>query len=377
MVAQFLPNGIPTATRHDPSDIVMRINKALTAAPQAKHIKVVAATYNKQGNIILSTRADQSAAELAKHEDIIKPVLTGISGTQHVTIREDKKWFKIQIDGVSTGALTIGNGRVAHTGEKIHDELMTCNPIYAQLTKHIVAKPRWLRTNEEIQAIPRSSLVFALDDEQAAKTILNHKAMAAFGRHCSLRAFQERPPITQCRNCWKFNHKTDQCNEEPCCRICSGTHPETQHQKIDPATCNKCALAQELGDMDTSLEGQCSHQFKCTNCVIDYNKDHEHPADSRRCPTRIEKYGTARDHERRAQKSDNPWTKVKTKKAPGPNRKKGTPNPTTPTQTGPTPGPGPSQNRFAPIEPPADEIIQQAINVYNQTSRDTTVSQQW
>ena len=376
LVAQFLPNGIPASNRRDPGEIVMKINKALVTSAKTKHLKVVAANYNRQGNIILSTRTDQSAADLAKHEDIIKPVLVSISGIQNITIRDDKKWFKIQIDGVSTGNITIGGERLMHQGETIHDELAACNPIYARLTKHIVAKPRWLRTNEEIQAIPRSSLVFALDDEIAAKSILNHRALAAFGRHCSLRAFQERPPVTQCRKCWKFDHKTDHCNGETCCRICSGPHHETDHQTTDPTACNKCALARELGDMDTTLEGQCPHQLRCTNCVIDYEKDHEHPADSRRCPTRLSKYGTARDNERKTQKSENPWTKIKPKKTSA--KKRGTPGQAPATQ--PSPTPGPSQNRYAPIEPLATDTPQQVIDEYiqiAQSTRDNPQSQPW
>ena len=68
--------------------------------------------------------------------------------------------------------------------------------------------------------------------------------------------------------------------------------------------------------MDTAAEGRCPHELKCINCITDYEKDHEHPADSRRCPARLEKYGTARDNERRASKSENPWAKVKPRKMP-------------------------------------------------------------
>ena len=64
--------------------------------------------------------------------------------------------------------------------------------------------------------------------------------------------------------------------------------------------------------MDTTLEGQCPHQLRCTNCVIDYDKDHEHTADSRRCPTRLSKYGTACDNERKAQKNRKPMDQGKT-----------------------------------------------------------------
>ena len=68
---------------------------------ESKHLKVVAASYNRQGNLILSTRADQTAAELLKHEDVLKPTLAWLSGNREVIIQEDKKWFKIQIDGVT------------------------------------------------------------------------------------------------------------------------------------------------------------------------------------------------------------------------------------------------------------------------------------
>ena len=159
-------------------------------------------------------RADQTAADLLKHQDILLLVLARISGNKETILCEDKKWFKIQIDGVNSGTLTVGNGRTIYPAEKIHDELLNCNPSYASLTNHIVSKPRWLRMNEELQTTLRSSLVFTLDDEQAARNILSYRSLAAFGRHCSLRAFQDRPPVIQCRNCWGLDHTSDKCKLE-------------------------------------------------------------------------------------------------------------------------------------------------------------------
>ena len=75
IVAQFPPNSIPENDRWDPSIIVTRINNALTLTQDSKHLKIVAANYNRQGNLILSTRTDQTATELLKHEDILRPVL--------------------------------------------------------------------------------------------------------------------------------------------------------------------------------------------------------------------------------------------------------------------------------------------------------------
>jgi hypothetical protein len=69
-------------------------------------------------------------------------ILTDLSNKQEIVIREDKKWFKIQVDGVSTGALSIANSRILHSAEDVHTELLACNPIYATSKELIVAKPR-------------------------------------------------------------------------------------------------------------------------------------------------------------------------------------------------------------------------------------------
>ena len=316
MVAQFLPNGIPENARPDPSNIVAEINATLSANPTSKHMKVVAANFNNQGNLILSTRSDQTASELLKFKDQLTPILTRIDNTRAISLREDKKWFKIQIDAVNTSSLSIANGRVSNSADTIHAEPLACNPQYTRLQDTLVSKPRWLRTEEELLNTHRSSLVFTTTDETAARLILKHKSLAAFGKHCSVRAFQDRPPVTQCRNCWKLDHPSHLCKEDQRCRICSGLHDEKDHPYADPTNCPRCNLAREMGDtMDTTAEGHCPHDTRCRNCLGNSNIDHNHPADARRCPARLNKYGTARDNERHAQKSDNPWIRAKTRKS--------------------------------------------------------------
>jgi hypothetical protein len=315
LVVQFLPNGLPVDRRLDPSEIVSRLNTDLASKSKSTHMKVVAANFNNQGNLIISTRSDQTAAELLKFQDEFTPSLALLGGNRDFTLREDKKWFKVQIDGVNTSSFSIGNERVANSAEAIQNELLTCNPLYAKFQNLIVAKPRWLRTSEELLSTPRSSLVFALTDESAARQLLYHRSLAAFGRHCSIRAFQDRPPVTQCRNCWRLDHNSHQCKEAQRCRICGGGHEEKDHHS-DPSDCAQCITAQNNGDqMDTTADGRCIHEFRCLNCLGDSNKDHSHPADARRCPSRLEKYGTARENERRAQKSENPWVRAKPKKS--------------------------------------------------------------
>ena len=290
-------------------------------------VKIVAASFNTQGNLIISTRSDQTASDLLKYRDSIVPVLTNIGNTQSIVLREDKKWFKIQIDAVNTSTISIGNERVHITADAVHEELTACNPQYANMLNSIVSKPCWLRAKEELLTTHRSSLVFATTDESAARLILKHRSLAAFGRHCSIRAFQDRPPITQCRNCWRLDHTSHQCKQEQRCRICSELHDETKHQHADPQKCHKCITAQEMGDtMDTTADGLCPQDVRCINCIGNNTKDHNHAADARRCPARLEKYGTARENEKRTAKLDNPWSRPKTPKNKNPKSRPANPD---------------------------------------------------
>ena len=351
LVVQFKPNGIPPEQRPDPSLLVGNINASLAHDPQSKHLKVVAANFNNQGNLILSTRSDQTAEQLMKFQNSFSHLLANLNNQQEVILREDKKWFKVQVDGVSTGSLTPLNGRILHSAEDVHKELLACNPLYANSKEFIAAKPRWLRTEEELSTTPKSSLVFALTDEPTARLFLNQKSLAAFGRHCTLRAFQDRPPVTQCRTCWSLDHPTHRCTEIQRCRLCSALHDEKEHQPTDPANCQKCNTAKEYGDsMDTTAEGHCPHDLRCANCISNNHADNSHPADARRCPVRLAKYGTARDNERRAQKSSNPWIKVKPKKPK-------TKNPNLNDLPKPNTNP-PSTNRFDAIAGPITQVLE-------------------
>ena len=176
MVIQFSPNGIPTEARPSPQQVVTTLNQALGSNPKAKHIKIVAANFNYQGNLIVSTRSDQTAAELIQYRETLRIPLGDICCNREVTLKEDKKWYKIQIDGVSTGFCPGKNKFGLHCAETVHEELSACNPTYAKLQETISAKPKWLRTEEELTTTPRSSLVFALSDEDAARALLGRNA---------------------------------------------------------------------------------------------------------------------------------------------------------------------------------------------------------
>ena len=110
---------------------------------------------------------------------------------------KDKRWFKIQVDGVSTHTMANYGPRTLLAAETVHEELRTCNPAYAQAADHIVSPPRWMRTQEELKNTLRSSLVFTVDDEDIAKELLWGNSLAAFAHYCPLHAYQQRPPVKQ------------------------------------------------------------------------------------------------------------------------------------------------------------------------------------
>lgn len=299
--------GIPADEQHAPEEICRRLNECLSKLPSpAKSLRVVAARYNQHGNIVVNTRADQNAEDLIKHTNVLLPLL---HPTRTGSARPDKKWFKIQVDGIPTRRFTAGMEHHTHTSEEIHDQFTDLNPAYANNMEHIAAIPRWLRTEDELRKAAHSSVVVAFSDENAAKSILRVGKLAAFGRFCTLRPFQDRPPVIQCTNCWGWDHVKDKCQYETRCRYCSEAHSEKDHVS---GPCERCAqIAADNGDIIT--DDNCIHKLKCSNCALNGHEDFHHEADNRRCPSRLLKWGSARDNERKAMRSEHPWKVPKPK----------------------------------------------------------------
>jgi hypothetical protein len=344
-VIRFLPDGIKEEDCLKLAIIVDKINNALANSQslKASRMKVVAATYNNQGNLIVSTHTDQRASDLLQYTENFLP---HIDQGYETSALEDKHWFKIQIDGVSTHTMVDHGSRSLLNTETVHQELVACNPAYAIATAHIVTPPRWMRTNEQLRTTLRSLLVFAVDDEDTAKNLLQGNTLAAFARYFPLRAYQDRPPVKQCKNCWGLDHMALKCKEPPRCRLCAGEHKEENHS-VDQE-CSKCKALEESDNMVLD-RGSCTHNLHCINCsTATHIVDKNHTADARRCPIRLEKYGTTRTNEQKALKSHNPWKVVSTKKP----RKPKTASPTTKTTPKTPPEQLAYQNQFSIFEDP-------------------------
>ena len=215
-----------------------------------------------------------------------------------------------------------------------------------------------MRTQEELRNTLRSSLVFAVDDEDTAKGLLCGNSLAAFARYCPLRAYQDRPPVKQCKNCWGWDHAADKCKEPSRCRLCAGNHKEGEHAADQE--CRKCMALEESDGMALDREA-CTHNLHCTNCsTASHILDKNHTADARRCPIHLEKNGTARTNERKALKSDNPWKMVSNKK---PWKTKNT-KPTTPVTPSVSPEQLACQNQFSILEDPTPATYIEEESLY-------------
>ncbi|KAJ7185249.1 hypothetical protein C8R46DRAFT_875181, partial [Mycena filopes] len=231
LIVQILPEGLAPEERPEPMQLCKEINARLAGDAKAKDMLVVSTKWNTHGNCIVFTREDQTAAELVKHAHLFTDIIG--RGKQTVA-RVDSKWIKIQVNGVRTGAFDSIPG--IYSPGTLDTEFRTMNPAYARLK--IVMEPRWMRATEELGAQAYSSVVFAVeDDEQAHRLLREVKSMAAFGRNVFMRHYADRPPVIQCRKCWKFDHHTTACNDtQQTCRLCGEAHTEEEHR----TNCTNC-----------------------------------------------------------------------------------------------------------------------------------------
>jgi len=94
---------------------------------------VTAVKWNLQGNCIVITCSDTTAADIIPFtESIANVIILGATGI----IREDKKWFKIEVNNVRTGARD-GNSKDIYSPEFIHENLQYSNPEYMVITQHM------------------------------------------------------------------------------------------------------------------------------------------------------------------------------------------------------------------------------------------------
>ena len=147
----------PPDSRRDEATTVYDINMSLTSKGTSPDLKITAIKWNTQENCIAFTRTDQTAATVLPFASELPNVIApGYNGQ----VRKDKKWFKVEIQNVRTGACDY-NGSGIYTPQTIHQHLREVNPEYAAL--NVVMLPQWVQPENELTNQPYSSVVFTVD----------------------------------------------------------------------------------------------------------------------------------------------------------------------------------------------------------------------
>jgi len=137
-LATVFDSTLPPNSRRDEATTVQDINVSLTSKGTLPDLKITAIKWNTQGNCIAFTRTDQTATTVLPFASELPNVIAPGHNGQ---VREDKKWFKVEIRNVRTGACNY-NGSDIYTPQTIHRHLCEVNPEYAAL--NVVMLFQWV-----------------------------------------------------------------------------------------------------------------------------------------------------------------------------------------------------------------------------------------
>ncbi|KAH7048525.1 hypothetical protein BKA62DRAFT_820186 [Auriculariales sp. MPI-PUGE-AT-0066] len=182
----------------DSLELVTKINAILRENDDSKHLHVVSAEWNAKKNCILIMKEPQLGKDILPFVKRFYPALS--THRSEVRASDDARWAKIKVNSVRTRT---ADGTAILTDETLHEELKANNPIYANA--NITMLPRWTRRPQELGDQRFSSIVFATDNLDIARSIVEKKRfLAAFGRMCSAEVYTNRPPVTQCHTCGQY-----------------------------------------------------------------------------------------------------------------------------------------------------------------------------
>ena len=104
-----------------------------------------------------------------------------------------------------------------------------------------------------------------------SKTLIN--CSFNFGHHTAIvRGTAIYLGVTQCRNCWHWEHPTHTCHTQNTkCQKCSGPHRVKNHRLL--AWCCKANSKSNPPREATAASTPCPHTFKYLNCKRDYFAD--------------------------------------------------------------------------------------------------------
>ncbi|KZT71176.1 hypothetical protein DAEQUDRAFT_707516, partial [Daedalea quercina L-15889] len=181
--------------------------------------------WNASGNVIVFAGDGITADDLQKHAATFVPHLVGANTTWNTVV--DRKWWKVQINGIPTDYPT-----VTGSWEKLRP-IDIENTIYAtngwMQGRTMCTQPKWMCSLEDLATKRFASAVVAMVKEEDAREMLERGGLFIHGRFCRTAAYVDIPPLRPCERCWKLDHPTRGCSAKPVCYYCGGEHLSGAH----------------------------------------------------------------------------------------------------------------------------------------------------
>lgn len=150
--------------------------------------------WNASGNVIVFAGDGITADDLQKHASTFVPHLIGANTTWNTVV--DRKWWKVQINGIPTDYPTMSG-----SWEKLRP-VDIANTIYAtngwMQGRTMCTPPKWMCSPEDLATKRFASAVVAMEKEEDAKEMLERGGLFIYGRFCRTTAYVDIPPLRPC-----------------------------------------------------------------------------------------------------------------------------------------------------------------------------------
>jgi hypothetical protein len=272
--------------------ILSEINRALLKAGVPDHIRLWDLHRNAKGVLTAITRKESNARQFLFFKDMIlmaaRKVDPGI-----INVQSNETWAKLKIHGVPLDQY--GPHMDAHGLQTLREDIEAENPgVVIPVALRWVGSPRRIMERYDLGEIRGATVMFAVQDKQAAERLLSTGLRAA-GRSYRVEQYAIEGPDSMCAKCSAWGHIAEKCDSEVYrCMYCAGNHPTSQHTCGMPDLCK--APKGKLCKFTTE---------KCANC------SGKHNASSAECT-----HKQTAIREARAQRNSTPSGEEQTSAAP-------------------------------------------------------------
>jgi hypothetical protein len=274
--------------------ILSEINRALLKASVPDHIRLWDLHRNAKGVLTAITRKESNARQFLFFKDMIlmaaRKVDPGI-----INVQSNETWAKLKIHGVPLDQY--GPHMDAHGLQTLREDIEAENPgVVIPVALRWVGSPRRIMERYDLGEIRGATVMFAVQDKQAAERLLSTGLRAA-GRSYRVERYAIEGPDSMCAKCSAWGHIAEKCDSEVYrCMYCAGNHPTSQHTCGMPDLCK--APKGKLCKFTTEKGANCSgkHNASSAECTHKQTAIREARAQRNSTPSGEEQTSAAPSH---------------------------------------------------------------------------------